>query len=104
MIAALRRAGRDWRAVYVSSDVAGLQNSVAAGLGVTALTHATLEPGMRIGTAADGLPPLDALRIGLFYKHARLSGAAHGLAQVLIGQMDSATQSGGGEAIRDLEN
>lgn len=104
MIAALRRAGREWRGVYVSSDVAGLQNAVAAGLGVTALTHATLEPGMRIGTEADGLPPLDALRIGLFYKHTRLSGAAHGLAQALIGQLDAATASGDGEEAPDLGN
>jgi DNA-binding transcriptional LysR family regulator len=104
MIAALRRAGRNWRGVYVSSDVAGLQNAVAAGLGVTALTHATLEPGMRIGTEADGLPPLDALQIGLFYKHARLTGAARGLAQVLIGQLDAATVSDDGEAASNLGN
>jgi len=91
MIAALRRTGRDWRSVYVSSDVAGLQTAVAAGLGVSALTHATLRSGMRIGTQDDGLPPLDPLRIGLFYKHARLSGAAHGLAQVIIGQLEAAT-------------
>lgn len=90
MFTALRRAGRSWRSVYVSSDVAGLQNAVAARLGVTALTGATLGPGMRIGGAEDGLPPLDPLRIGLFYKHARLSGAAHGMAQVLIGRLDRA--------------
>jgi DNA-binding transcriptional LysR family regulator len=91
MIAALRRAGRDWRSVYVSADVAGLQNAVGAGLGVTALTHATLDSEMRIGCEAEGFPPLEPLRIGLFYKHARLSGAGHHLAQWLIGKLDAAT-------------
>ncbi len=91
MVAALRRVGREWRGVYVSSDVAGLQNAVGAGLGVTALTHATLGPGMRIGREDEGFPPLDPLRIGLFYKHARISGAAHALATWLIGKLDAAT-------------
>jgi len=91
MIAALGRTGRDWRSVYVSADVTGLQNAVSAGLGVTALTHATLGPGMRIGCEQDGLPPLAPLRIGLFHKHARLSRAAHRLAQCLIDQLDATT-------------
>lgn len=104
MIAALRRAGREWRTVYVSADVAGLQNAVAAGVGVTALTDATLGPGMRIGGAAEGLPPLDPLRIGLFYKHTRLSGAAHGLAQTLIGRLDSAAAAETRESGRNNQN
>lgn len=90
MISALQRIGRKWRTVYVSSDVAGLQNAVRCGLGVTALTTATVEDGMKTGTAEDGYPALDPLRIGLFYKHAKLSGAAHMLAQKLIACLDEA--------------
>lgn len=81
---ALRMAGRSWRTALISRDVAGLQTAVRAGLGATALTPATLMPGMRIGRPDEGFPPLAPLRIGLFYKHAALSGAGHGLAQHLL--------------------
>ncbi|MBN9890336.1 LysR substrate-binding domain-containing protein [Salipiger abyssi] len=84
MRAALRRAGRSWRTVLVARDVAGLQTAVRAGLGVTALTPATLLPGMRVGRADEGFPPLAPLRIGLLYKHASLTEAGHGLAQHLL--------------------
>lgn len=90
MRTALRGARRGWKTVLVTSDVAGLQAAVQAGLGATALTPATLTPGMRIGRADEGFPPLDPLRIGLFYKHANLSKAGHGLAQWLIEQIDLA--------------
>ena len=81
---ALRQSGRSWRTMLVSRDVAGLQTAVRAGLGATALTPATLQPGMRIGRPDEGFPPLSPLRIGLFYKHAALSEAGHGLAQHLL--------------------
>ncbi len=90
---ALRGAGISWRTVMVATDVAGVQAAVRAGLGATALTPATLMPGMRIGRSDEGFPPLSPLRIGLFYKHARLTKAGHGLAQWLIDQVGRAGQS-----------
>lgn len=84
MRSALRLSGRSWRTVLVSRDVSGLQTAVQAGLGATVLTPATLLPGMRIGLAEEGFPQLAPLRIGLFYKHAALSKAGHGLAQHLL--------------------
>lgn len=84
MRAALRRTGRSWRTALISRDVAGLQTAVRAGLGATALTPSTLTPGMRVGRTDEGFPPLAPLRIGLFYKHAALSQAGHGLAQHLL--------------------
>lgn len=90
MIAALRLARRDWRSVYVSSDVAGLQSAVAAGLGATALTQATLGPGMRVGLVEEGYPTLEPLSVGLYYKHARIPAAAHHLTQWLIERLDAA--------------
>ncbi|BBU56682.1 LysR family transcriptional regulator [Mameliella alba] len=81
---ALRLSGRSWRTVLLSRDVAGLQTAVRAGLGATALTPATLMPGMRVGRPDEGFPQLAPLRIGLFYKHAALSGAGHGLAKHLL--------------------
>lgn len=88
----LRAARIPWETKLVSGDVAGVQAAVLAGIGASALTPATLVPGMRIGTAAEGFPPLEPLRIGLFYKHARLSKAGHGLAQWLMQQIALAGQ------------
>lgn len=86
---ALRMSGRGWRTMLVSRDVSGLQAAVQAGLGATALTPATLLPGMRVGRPDEGFPPLAALRIGLYYKHATLSDAGHGLAQHLVGHINT---------------
>ncbi|MDU8913445.1 LysR family transcriptional regulator [Aestuariicoccus sp. MJ-SS9] len=90
MRSALRLVGRSWKTVLVSRDVAGLQTAVQAGLGATALTPATLLPGMRIGRAEEGFPPLAPLRIGLFYKHAALSKAGHGLAHHVLEHIQKA--------------
>lgn len=87
---ALRLAGRSWRTALISRDVAGLQTAVRAGLGATALTPATLLPGMRIGRADEGFPPLAPLRIGLFYRHAALADAGQGMAQHLLEHIQKA--------------
>jgi DNA-binding transcriptional LysR family regulator len=87
MRTALRTARKSWKTKLISGDVAGLQAAVLAGIGASALTPATLTPGLRIGTKSEGFPALAPLRIGLFYKHARLSKAQHGLAQWLMQQV-----------------
>jgi DNA-binding transcriptional LysR family regulator len=88
----LRAARISWTTRLVSGDVSGLQAAVLGGIGVSALTPATLVPGLRIGTADEGFPPLSPLRIGMFYKHARLTKAGHGLAQWLMQQITLAGQ------------
>lgn len=93
MCDALRISGRSWRTTLVSRDVTGLQAAVLAGLGVTALTPMTLLPGMRVARADEGFPALAPLRIGLFYKHASLSDAGHGLARQLLEQIRKAEQA-----------
>src|SRR3989338_6358595 len=92
MRAAMRGTKRIWKTVLVTSDVAGIQSALLAGLGVSALTPATLSPGLRVGREDEGFPPLEPLRVGLFYKHARLSKAGHGLAQWLMEQIGAAGQ------------
>jgi DNA-binding transcriptional LysR family regulator len=91
----LRTARIAWTTRLVSGDVSGIQAAVLGGIGVSALTPATLVPGMRVGNSDEGLPTLAPLRIGMFYKHARLSKAGHGLAQWLMQQI---TLAGQGEA------
>ena len=92
MRAAMRGTKRTWKTVLVTSDVAGIQSALLAGLGVSALTPATLSPGLRVGREEEGFAPLEPLRVGLFYKHARLSKAGHGLAHWLMDQIGVAGQ------------
>jgi DNA-binding transcriptional LysR family regulator len=90
MISALRAIGREWRVVYTNPAISDLQWAVSAGLGITALTRKTLLPDMRVLSIKDGFPTLENIRIGLFYKHPRLSTAGLGLVETLIAKMDEA--------------
>lgn len=103
MIQALDAALIRWRVSYTGPGISGLQNAVMNGLGITALTHHTLLPGMRVLGTADGLPPLDDIRVGLFYKHPRLSSAGIGLVNHIIACLDAAGASGDpGRALGEL--
>lgn len=94
MIRALDAAQIRWRISYTSPGISGLQNAVVNGLGVTALTRYTLLPGMRVLGPEDGLPPLEDIRVGLFYKHPRLTSAGIGLVNHVIARLDDAGISG----------
>ncbi|WP_432349945.1 LysR substrate-binding domain-containing protein (plasmid) [Shinella yambaruensis] len=94
MIQALDAANIRWRVAYTGSGIAGLQNAVVNGLGVSALTRYTMVPGMRILDEKDGFPPLAEIRVGLFYKHPRLSDAGIRLVNHAIARLDEAGVSG----------
>lgn len=89
MIQALHTVGRRWRVVYTGSGISGLQKAVLSGFCVSALTQPTLLEGMRILDASDGLPSLEPLRVGLLYKHPRLSDAGIKLVGELVGKLDT---------------
>ncbi len=89
MIGALDSIERRWRIVYTGPGISGLQNAVLNGLCVTALTQATLLPGMRQLTENEGFPRLEPLRIGLFYKHPRLSPSGLQLISDLVASLES---------------
>lgn len=89
MIDALDGAARRWRVVYTGPGISGLQNAVLNGLCITALTHATMLPGMRELGEVDGFPKMELLRIGLFYKHPRLSAAGLQLVSDLVASLES---------------
>lgn len=99
MIEALDGVARRWRIVYTGPGISGLQNAVLNGLCVTALTHATLLPGMRELTEDESFPKLEPLRIGLFYKHPRLSAAGLQLVSDLVASLESV-----GSGVRTLPN
>ena len=88
MIEALDAAERRWRIVYTGPGISGLQNAVLNGFCITALTRATMLPGMRELGEADGLPGLEPLRVGLFYKHPRLSTAGLQLVSDLVASLE----------------
>ncbi len=94
MIRALDAARIRWRIAYTSPGISGLQNAVVNGLGVSALTRHTLLPGMRVLGPEEGLPSLEDIRVGLFYKHPRLTSAGLGLINHVISQLDAAGTSG----------
>lgn len=96
MIQALDAAGMRWRVAYTGAGIAGLQNAVVSGLGVSALTRYTLLPGMRALGEIDGFPPLAEIRVGLFYKHPRLSPASIQLVNHMIAQLDESGISAAG--------
>lgn len=89
MVEALDGAARRWRIVYTGPGISGLQNAVLNGLCVTALTRATMLPGMRELQEDEGFPKLEPLRVGLFYKHPRLSPAGLQLVSDLVASLES---------------
>lgn len=99
MIEALDGAERRWRLVYTGPGISGLQNAVQNGLCVTALTKATMMAGMRELLEEEGFPTLEPLRIGLFYKHPRLSPAGLQLVSDLVAGLESV-----GSGVRPLQS
>lgn len=89
MIQALDAIEQRWRIVYTGPGISGLQSAVINGLCVTALTRATLLPGMRLLRESEGFLALEPLRVGLFYKHPRLSAAGLQLVSDLVADLDS---------------
>ena len=84
MTEALKRARRGWQVVFSSPDIEAVQQAVHDGLGFSCLTNSTLQSGMRRIHPADGLPGLEPLRIGLFYRQTRLSGAGNLVAECMV--------------------
>ena len=90
MIQSLDAAKIRWRVAYTGPGISGLQNAVINGLGVSALTRYTMLPGMRELKEADGFPSMAEIRVGLFYKHPRLSDAGIRLINHIIARLDDA--------------
>jgi DNA-binding transcriptional LysR family regulator len=76
MTKSLDQVGRNWRIVYSSPGINGLQQAVQSGLAVTALTRRTLLRGMRPLTEKDGFPALSDIHVGLHFKNTGASTAA----------------------------
>lgn len=90
MTDALKSTEQAWRVVFSSPNIDAVQEAVRDGLGFTCLTTPTTQQGMRHVSAADGLPPLEALRIGLFYRQTRLGSWGNLVAERLTQTIENA--------------
>jgi DNA-binding transcriptional LysR family regulator len=89
MIQSLESACLKWRISLCSPGISALQNAVLNGMGISALTNKTLLPGMRVLSESDGFTTLSKLKVGLYYKHSRLSDPALKLIDQLTDQINS---------------
>ncbi|HSF95160.1 MAG TPA: LysR family transcriptional regulator [Thermohalobaculum sp.] len=83
MTDALKRARRGWDVVFSSPNIGAVQQAVLDGLGFSSLTGSTLLDGMRRIAPDEGLPELEPLRIGLFYRQTRLGSTGNMVAECL---------------------
>jgi DNA-binding transcriptional LysR family regulator len=64
-IHALESAGRAWHMAYTSSNLAGIQAAVAAGMGLSILSEMAIQSDHRVLTAKDGFAPIDKTEVAL---------------------------------------
>jgi DNA-binding transcriptional LysR family regulator len=58
-------AGRAWHMAYTSSNLAGIQAAVAAGMGLSILSEMAIQADDRVLTAKDGFAPIDRTEVAL---------------------------------------
>jgi DNA-binding transcriptional LysR family regulator len=64
-IHALESARRTWHMAYTSSNLAGIQAAVAAGMGLSILSEMAILADHRVLTARDGFSPIDRTEVAL---------------------------------------
>ncbi|MDF2620871.1 MAG: transcriptional regulator, LysR family [Xanthobacteraceae bacterium] len=84
--AALDKAGLSWRVACTSSSQGGIAAAIETGLCITAMPECAAPPEWRRLGAAEGLPPLPDIEIGLLLAPAA-SAAARRLAEMLRGAL-----------------
>jgi DNA-binding transcriptional LysR family regulator len=64
-IHAIEAAGRSWHMAYSSSNLAGIQAAVAAGLGLSILSDMSIQADHCVLTAREGFAPIDKTEVAL---------------------------------------
>lgn len=77
MTDALKHAKRRWRVAFSSPGIGSVQQAILDGIGVSCLTGPTMLEGLQRLSPDTGLPELDPLHIGLFYRQTRLARDGH---------------------------
>lgn len=91
MTEALGKTKRKWQMTYTSPDISGIQYAIESGLGISVITNATITPSMRILNPGDGVPEVENIKIGLFYKLPKTSEPGHELASQLLESIEQTT-------------
>ncbi|WP_425043342.1 LysR family transcriptional regulator [Primorskyibacter sp. S87] len=98
MTDALKSVQRGWDVVFSSPDIEAVQQAVRDGLGFSSLTASTIQKGMRHIPPEEGLPSLEPLRIGLFYRQTRLGSWGNLVADCLTSTIESSLQDAPADA------
>ncbi len=77
MTDALKQAKRRWRVAFSTPGIGSLQQAILDGIGVSCLTGPTMIDGLAQLPADAGLPDLEPVHIGLFYRQSRLAQNGH---------------------------
>ena len=77
MTEALEQANRRWRIAFSSPGIGSIQQAILDGLGLSCLTGPTMLSGVQHLPPDIGLPELEPLHIGLFYRQTRLAQTGH---------------------------
>lgn len=96
MTDALKSVERGWKVVFSSPNIDAVQDAVRDGLGFSGLTIPTTQEGMRQFSPDEGLPALEPLRIGLFYRQTRLGSWGNMVAEQLTETIESVLRVGEG--------
>lgn len=89
-LACLDSAKRQWRIIYTSPSLAGLQAAVVAGLGATVLPTEMVPPGLVLLGGQHGLPALPDAEIALYRAPGQLTRAAELLASHIVNSLENA--------------
>jgi len=84
MISAIEAMGRNWRIGFTSSSLAGIQEAVAQGLGVSLLPHRVVTPAHRILGAQEGFKPITVFEAAIFHRPTA-DPMVKALAEILVG-------------------
>jgi len=93
-LSALDAAGREWRIIYTSPSLAGLQAAVQAGLGVTVLPTEMIPANMISVSAGLQLPKLPDTEIVLYRAPGHVSPAAELLSSTIVAALEQARPGG----------
>lgn len=77
MTEALKQAKRPWRIAFSTPGIGSVQQAILDGIGVSCLTGPTMVDGLESISSDTGLPELEPLPIGLFYRQTRLARSGH---------------------------
>lgn len=90
MTEALKQSKRRWRVAFSSPGIGSLQQAVLDGIGVSCLTGPTMLEGLQHLEPASGLPDLEPLHIGLFYRQTRLGQHGHQVVDAIANTLEAA--------------